>query len=223
MSLSFLAVACSDSDGTPSDDSGAGKGGGGGRAGAGAGGRAGAGGANAGAGRGGSSGGASAGAGEAAGEGGTPSGEGGDSSAGALNGGIAGDDGVAGQGGAPATAACLPSGTTLQVTATNTASAYVIGGLPAAFSDGAGDHNAPLTLCRGYTYTLTLNVAGHPFYFKTARVTGAAQAYDTGVTGNGLTTGLLVFVVPAAAPSQLYYQCGVHAPMGGTVTIVDAG
>jgi hypothetical protein len=98
-----------------------------------------------------------------------------------------------------------------------------LGGLPAAWSDGAGDHNAPLTLCRGYTYAFALTVAGHPFYFKTAQVTGTASEYDTGATSNGLTTGNLVFVVPAAAPDALFYQCSNHAAMKGTVTIVDAG
>ena len=206
LSLAFLASACSDSDESPS-----------GSAGASTGGRGGAGG-SAGAPRGGSGG-----AREAAGEGGAPSGEAGTSNAGALNGGGAGEDGVAGQGGAPPSATnCLPDGTTLQVTASGTA-AYVFGGLPAQWSDGAGDNNAPLSLCRGFSYTFALDVAGHPFYIKTAAGTGTANAYATGVTGNGNVSGDLVFVVPAGAPAALFYQCSIHAPMTGTVTIVDPG
>ena len=140
-----------------------------------------------------------------------------------MNGGSGGDDGLAGQGGAPATTSnCLADGTTLQVTASG-ASAYVFGGLPAQWSDGAGDKNAPLTLCRGYTYTFALNVSGHPFYIKTAQVTGAASAYATGVTGNGNSSGTLEFVVPAGAPDNLFYQCSIHAAMTGTVSIVDPG
>jgi hypothetical protein len=114
----------------------------------------------------------------------------------------------------------LADGTTLQVTA-NGAAAYVFGGLPAPWTDGAGDKNASLTLCRGYTYTFALNVSGHPFYIKTAQVTGVASAYSTGVTGNGNSSGNLVFVVPADAPAALFYQCSIHVPMTGTVTIVD--
>jgi hypothetical protein len=201
LSMAFLASACSDSDETPTGSTG---------------GRAGAGGGSAGASRGGN-----AGAGEAPGEGGTPNGEAGDSSAGAANGGSAGDDGVAGQAGAPAgTTNCLPDATTLQVTASGT-SAYVFGGLPAAWSDGAGDKNAPLTLCRGFTYTFALNVTGHPFYIKTAAGIGTANAYATGVTTNGATTGNLTFAVPADAPAALFYQCQFHAPMTSTITIVD--
>lgn len=139
------------------------------------------------------------------------------SSAGASNSGSAG----AGQAGAPSAAAsCLADGTTLQVTATADASAYVIAGLPAAASNGTGDNNA-LTLCRGATYTFALNVSGHPFYIKTARVTGSDSAYDNGVTSNGETTGNVEFVVPADAPDTLFYQCAVHPAMGATITIVD--
>jgi hypothetical protein len=200
--MAFLASACSDSDAPPS-----------GGAGAGTGGRAGAG--SAGAAHGGSSG-----AGELSGEGGTPTGEAGDSSAGSAN---AGDQGVAGQGGAPAGVTnCLPDGTTLQVTASGTA-AYVFGGLPPAWSDGAGDDNAPLTLCRGFTYTFELDVTGHPFYIKTAPGIGTANAYATGVTGNGSMSGSLLFAVPAAAPDALFYQCAIHVPMTGTITVVDPG
>ncbi len=141
-------------------------------------------------------------------------------SAGADNGGSSGA-GVAGLGGAPsATASCLADGTTLQVTATADASAYVIAGLPAAASNGTGDNNA-LTLCRGFTYTFALSVSGHPFYIKTARVTGADSAYDSGVTTNGETTGNVEFAVPADAPDTLFYQCAVHPAMGATITIVD--
>jgi hypothetical protein len=203
--MAFLASACSDSDEVPS-----------GSAGASTGGRGGAGGSSGSAPRGGS-------AGEALGEGGVPNGEAGTSNAGAANGGSAGDDGVAGQGGAPASATnCLPDGTTLQVTA-NGATAYAFGGLPAPWSDGAGDNNAPLTLCRGYTYTFALNVAGHPFYIKTAAGTGTTNAYASGVTGNGNVAGDLVFAVPADAPAALFYQCAIHAAMTGTVSIVDPG
>ena len=200
--MAFLASACSDSDEAPSGSAGASSGGRGG---------GGAGGGSAGAPRAGGAG---------SGEAGSPNGEGGDSNAGAANGGSAGDDGVAGQGGAPSsTTNCLPDATTLQVTASGTA-AYVFGGLPAAWS-GAGDTNAPLTLCRGFTYTFALNVTGHPFYIKTAAGTGTANAYATGVTTNGATSGDLTFAVPAGAPDALFYQCALHAPMTGTITVVD--
>src|SRR4029078_2845072 len=89
----------------------------------------------------------------------------------------------------------------------NFASSYVIG----------GTNNPTLTLTRGQTYTFTLDVVGHPVWIVTAR--GAAEvnmnAFNSGVTANGASTGTLTFVVPASAPSTLFYQCGFHDVLGG--------
>ena len=85
---------------------------------------------------------------------------------------------------------------------------------------------------RGGTYTFNLDssLAGHPFYLTTDNGTNfVANAYvgeyTNGVTGsrNNGSTGqeTLVFQVPQNAPSTLYYQCGVHASMRGTITIKD--
>lgn len=82
-----------------------------------------------------------------------------------------------------------------------------------------GINNEPLTLFRGQTVYFDVAASGHPFYIKTARVTGTGSQYTNGVTGNGITNGTLVFVVPADAPSQLFYQCGNHSAMGATITI----
>lgn len=82
-----------------------------------------------------------------------------------------------------------------------------------------GNSNAQLTLHRGKTYTFDVNAPGHPFFIKTARVTGSGSTWDEGVTNNGVTTGTLTFAVPADAPTFLFYQCGVHPPMGATVRI----
>lgn len=95
----------------------------------------------------------------------------------------------------------------------NAASSYVSG----------GNNNPTLTLTRGQTYTFTLDVLGHPFWIVTAR--GAAEvntnAFNAGVTGNGSSTGTLTFVVPASAPSTLFYQCGFHDVMGGQLNVVS--
>jgi hypothetical protein len=94
------------------------------------------------------------------------------------------------------------------------ASAYVIDGAP----------NATLKLTRGQTYTFTVNTLGHPFWITTARGAGdtEANAFASGVTGNGLSQGTITFVVPASAPATLFYQCAFHDVMGGTLTIVSA-
>jgi hypothetical protein len=95
----------------------------------------------------------------------------------------------------------------------NFASSYVIG----------GNNNPTLTLTRGQTYTFALDAIGHPFWIVTAR--GAAEvntnAFNAGVTGNGTAQGTMTFVVPASAPSTLFYQCGFHDVMGGQLNIVS--
>ena len=60
-------------------------------------------------------------------------------------------------------------------------------------------NNATLNLVRGQTYTFTVSASGHPFWITTAR--GPTSA--------------------AAAPNPLFYQCGVHDAMGGTLNISD--
>jgi hypothetical protein len=80
-------------------------------------------------------------------------------------------------------------------------------------------NNPTLTLTRGTTYTFNVNASGHPFWIKTTRVTGSGSTWDTGVTNNGTQVGTLTFLVPNSAPNQLFYQCGVHSTMGGTINI----
>lgn len=103
--------------------------------------------------------------------------------------------------------------TTFNVT-NNGASSWVI--------DGAT--NPALTLVRGQVYVFALqNVGGsHPFYINTSNTTGAASQYTTGVTGNGGTGNTAIeFVVPMSAPSSLFYNCGNHGSMNGTLTILN--
>ena len=60
---------------------------------------------------------------------------------------------------------------------------------------------------------------GHPFIFSE---TADGDAYDTGITTTG-TPGNAgakkTFVVPAGAPTTLYYYCTQHVGMGDTVNI----
>jgi len=85
-----------------------------------------------------------------------------------------------------------------------------------------GQVNPSLTLTRGLTYTFNVTATGHPFYIKTQQVTGTGSRYDTGVTGQGATSGSVVFQVPQDAPNTLYYQCSIHGTMTGILNIVDA-
>jgi hypothetical protein len=112
--------------------------------------------------------------------------------------------------GADAGATCHSPGT-IMVTANSAHTAYIMEGMS----------NPTLTLCRGSTYTFSINATGHPFYIKTMHSTGTANAYSTGVTGNGAEMGDVVFVVPASAPNMLVYDCSVHSAMTGTIDIVN--
>jgi hypothetical protein len=91
---------------------------------------------------------------------------------------------------------------------------YTINGLP----------DPPFTLQRGVTYVFSLSnlngIPSHPFWIKSSLGLGSAGAFNTGVVNNGATTGSVTFTVPAAAPDQLFYQCGIHSSMNGVLTIV---
>ncbi|HEX4627996.1 MAG TPA: hypothetical protein VH137_04330, partial [Gemmatimonadales bacterium] len=63
---------------------------------------------------------------------------------------------------------------------------------------------------------------GHPFFIKTAQVTGTGSTWDEGVTNNGVTSGTLTFSVPADAPAGLFYQCSVHSVMTGPIATAAA-
>ena len=82
-----------------------------------------------------------------------------------------------------------------------------------------------LHLIRGQKYVIDVSDSTtdtHPFYFQTTDNTGgydAGNLYSSGVTNNGATTGTITFVVPYDAPSTLYYRCGAHSEMGGTISI----
>lgn len=82
----------------------------------------------------------------------------------------------------------------------------------------------PLTLTAGTTYTFDVSdstVSSHPFKLSTTAdgthaTPTAGTEYTTGVTA-GTTT--ITFAPTASTPQTLYYYCGSHAGMGGTITI----
>jgi hypothetical protein len=84
------------------------------------------------------------------------------------------------------------------------------------------DNDPTITLIRGQTYYFNIAVgATHPFWIKTAPTLGTSDAYSDGVVNNGITQGTLTFRVPWNAPSLLYYQCQLHAGMGGSLQVID--
>jgi hypothetical protein len=90
------------------------------------------------------------------------------------------------------------------------ASAYIIN----------GQSNPTLTVTEGQTYTFNIAATGHPFWIKTTPVTGIGDAYNDGVTNNGIENGSIIFVVPFGAPSTLYYICQIHGVMQGVINVI---
>ena len=64
----------------------------------------------------------------------------------------------------------------------------------------------------------------HPFYIQTTDNSGAydsSNVYTSGVTNSGATTGSITFIPPSDAPSTLYYRCGSHSGMGGSISVLN--
>ena len=109
-----------------------------------------------------------------------------------------------------------PSGISYSISAVT--GAYVFSGT------NMGNNVTLGPLYRGSTYTFNISASGHPFYITTDNGT-AFQAgqyvgeYTSGVTGSRTDSGTLTFTVPSDAPDTLYYQCGNHSSMRGSIRI----
>ena len=86
--------------------------------------------------------------------------------------------------------------------------------------------NPTLQLIRGETYNIHLSglIGFHSFYIKTASSTGSTDAYNDGLSDNGVTTDTpalspITFTVPQSAPDQLFYNCGIHLSMAGVINV----
>ena len=80
-----------------------------------------------------------------------------------------------------------------------------------------------LNLKKGYTYyfdSTDSTTNNHPLFIGTTSSGGSyTYEYTSGVTNSRTTNEILTFVVPSESPSKLYYNCGNHVSMGGTITI----
>ena len=81
-----------------------------------------------------------------------------------------------------------------------------------------------LTLKKGYTYYFDATDSttnNHPLFIGTISTGGSyTYEYTSSVTNSRTTTETLTFIVPSDSPSTLYYNCGNHTAMGGTLTIM---
>ena len=86
---------------------------------------------------------------------------------------------------------------------------------------------ASLELHQGQTYIFDLSsstLSGHPFIFSESNSndgTTNGTPYTTGITNTGTygSTEKRTFIVPAGAPTTLYYYCTAHSGMGASVSI----
>jgi hypothetical protein len=100
-------------------------------------------------------------------------------------------------------------------TTTDSASKYRINGY----------NNPTLTVYRGQTYTFNVDAgvgSGHPLWIKTTQTTGTGDAYNTGLSDNGIIGGeSLTWTVDIDAPDTLYYNCQYHTADRGIITVLD--
>ena len=90
-----------------------------------------------------------------------------------------------------------------------------------------GELQATIELHQNQTYIFDLSsttLLTHPFVFQTTNSndgTTNGTNHTTGITSTGVygSTEKRTFVVPAGAPTTLYYYCTAHAGMGATVSI----
>jgi len=79
-------------------------------------------------------------------------------------------------------------------------------------------------LKKGYTYYFDaehLTTNNHPLFIGTTSSGGSYRyEYTSGVTNSRTTTVTLIFVVPSDSPSTLYYNCGNHKLVGGSIIIL---
>ena len=80
-----------------------------------------------------------------------------------------------------------------------------------------------LNLKKGYTYyfdSTDSTTNNHPLFIGTTSSGGNyTYEYTSGVTNSRTTNETLTFVVSSESPSKLYYNCGNHVSMGGSITI----
>ena len=93
-------------------------------------------------------------------------------------------------------------------------SAYVFTG----YSSG---NNIAITVQAGTVLVFNVNASGHPFWIKTAAVTGTGSAVTTGVSNNGAAIDTVVWDTSSIAPGTYYYICQIHGSMVGTITVVE--
>ena len=104
---------------------------------------------------------------------------------------------------------------TITVTNNSAASYQLVGSDQNGTVNGA---NPALKFSQGDIVEFVVNAPGHPFWIKTAQVTGTASGASD-VTNNGTDSGTIRWVVGADA---YFYICQIHSAMTSTINLVIA-
>ena len=86
------------------------------------------------------------------------------------------------------------------------------------FSGDATGSQPDFTVYPGDILTFNVDVSGHPFYIKTAQVTGTGNQ-ASGVVNNGSVFGIVRWYPTTVG--TFYYQCEYHGGMHGTITVAQ--
>ena len=93
-----------------------------------------------------------------------------------------------------------------------------------AVDSGGPTANPTLIVMTGQTYSFIVNTSGlHPFYIDQAPGLGGTNPYPVGpaLSANAVESPTTITMnLPADAPETLYYACGLHEQMNGTITVV---
>lgn len=78
-----------------------------------------------------------------------------------------------------------------------------------------------VTIYEGNRINFLVDASGHPFYLKTAAGSGTGNQIS-GVTGQGLDSGVTHWTPPTGSAGTYYYQCGNHAAMSGKLIVLGS-
>ena len=103
------------------------------------------------------------------------------------------------------------------LTVSNTySSAYTIVGTDA--NGQVTGSNPTITIASGDTLTLNVSAPGHPLYIKTTNSTGTGNQV-TGATGQGSSSGAVVWDTTGIAAGTYHYNCQFHGAMHGLIVV----
>ena len=87
-------------------------------------------------------------------------------------------------------------------------------------SGDATGENATINVTIGEVLSITNNTGSHPLYIKSSLGSGnSGQINDGSVTGQGATSGAVVWDTNEVAAGTYYYQCQLHEAMAGEIIV----